>query len=164
MPGSATQSSGAGGELPLSDALQQKVKAGEPQLISFQPMPGVKDTDYLEWTVYLAAPTGLFFVAADRVYWYRLQPLAANRLQLHTTMLVHPDSARAEDYEQTLAAETALMRKFHLEDMEMCSAVQSGLLSAAYRPGPLNALEEPVWLFQRYLARQIERANARRPV
>lgn len=142
--------------LPLSMALQQKVKAGEPQLISFKPMPALIDEDFLEWTVYLAAPTMLLFVAPDRVYWYRLQPEAAGRMQLRTTMLVHPDSIQADDYGQTLEAETELMRKFHLEDMEMCGAVQSGLSSAAYSPGPLNALEEPVWLFQRYLARQIQ--------
>lgn len=145
--------------LPLSEALQQKVKAGAPQLIRFKPMPALADSDFLEWTVYLAAPTGLLFVAADRVYWYRLQPVAADRMQLRTTMLVHPGSAQAEDYQQTLAAETELMRKFHLEDMEMCGAVQSGLSSAAYSSGPLNTLEEPVWQFQRYLARQIERSN-----
>jgi hypothetical protein len=41
--------------------------------------------------------------------------------------------------------------------MEMCGAVQSGLDSEAYKPGPLHPLEQPIWLFQRYLARQIRR-------
>ena len=67
-----------------------------------------------------------------------------------------PDALAAPDYEKTLADEVALMRKFHLEDMEMCGAVQSGLRSEMYTPGPLNQLEQPIWLFQRYLARQIE--------
>lgn len=145
--------------LPLAPSLQQKVQDGEPQLVSFTPMPALLADDFLEWTVYLAAPTALFFVAPDRVYWYRLQPVAAGRMELHTTMLVHPDAMDDEHYQQTLATETELMRTFHLEDMEMCSAVQAGLSSAAYRPGPLNALEEPVWLFQRYLARQINGAQ-----
>ncbi|MCX2980790.1 aromatic ring-hydroxylating dioxygenase subunit alpha [Halieaceae bacterium IMCC14734] len=145
--------------LPLSEPLQQKVKGGEPQLLSFMPMPALVESDFLEWTVYLAAPSTLLFVAADRVYWYRLEPISAERMQIRTTMLVHPDSANAENYPQTLADEIELMRKFHLEDMEMCGAVQSGLASAAYRPGPLNPLEQPIWLFQRYLARQIKRAK-----
>tara|TARA_R110002124_G_scaffold9535_11_gene48881 strand:- start:1327 stop:2571 length:1245 start_codon:yes stop_codon:yes gene_type:complete len=148
--------------LPLSEALQQKVKQGEPQLLSFLPMPGLLQSDFLEWTVYLAAPATLLFVAADRVYWYRLQPLAADRMHIRTTMLVHPDSVAADNYPQVLAEEIELMRAFHLEDMEMCSAVQSGLTSATYRPGPLNALEQPLWLFQRYLARQIEQHSLAR--
>ena len=148
--------------LPLADALQDKVKQGEPQLLSFRPMPGLQRSDFLEWTVYLAAPATLLFVAVDRVYWYRLQPLAADRMQIRTTMLVHPDAAGADNYPQVLADEIELMRKFHLEDMEMCGAVQSGLASSTYRPGPLNELEQPIWLFQRYLARQIQQQSARR--
>jgi len=77
-------------------------------------------------------------------------------MHIRTTMLVHPDSANTTHYPQILADEIELMRKFHLEDMEMCGAVQSGLGSAAYQPGPLNHLEQPIWLFQRYLARQIK--------
>jgi phenylpropionate dioxygenase-like ring-hydroxylating dioxygenase large terminal subunit len=147
--------------LPLAEHLQRKVQAGEPQLLSFRPMPALVASDLLEWTVYLAAPTLLLFVAPDRVYWYRLQPTAANRMELHTMLLVHPDSAQAPDYRQTLDAETELLRKFHLEDMEMCGSVQAGLRSAAYRPGPLSELEAPIWLFQRYLSRQIENAGRR---
>ncbi|MFQ3172292.1 MAG: phenylpropionate dioxygenase-like ring-hydroxylating dioxygenase large terminal subunit [Oleispira sp.] len=141
--------------LPLSKQLQQKIKAGEPQLISFTPVPGLEESDFLEWTVYLAAPATLLFVAADRVYWYRIQPESAGRMQIRTTMLIHPHSLNAENYTQALADETEMMRKFHLEDMEMCGAIQSGLASMTYRPGPLNALEQPIWLFQQYLARQI---------
>jgi phenylpropionate dioxygenase-like ring-hydroxylating dioxygenase large terminal subunit len=143
--------------LPFSEQIQRQVENGEPQFISFTPPPGLVKTDYLQWTVYLAAPTTLLFVGADRVYWYRLQPLAAGRMQIRTTLLIHPDSLAAENYAQTLAEEIDLLRKFHLEDMEMCGAVQSGLDSEAYKPGPLHPLEQPIWLFQRYLARQIRR-------
>ena len=145
--------------LPLSEQLQRKVKAGQPQLLSFAPIPGLLESDFLKWTAYLAAPTTLWFVAADRVYWYRLQPLAAGLMQIRTTLLVHPGSADSENYPQTLADEVEMMRTFHLEDMEMCGAVQSGLGSTAYTPGPLCSLEQPIWLFQRYLARQIRQAQ-----
>lgn len=39
--------------------------------------------------------------------------------------------------------------------MEMCSAVQLGLQSSYYQPGPLSHLEMPIWLFHKYLARQV---------
>jgi len=41
---------------------------------------------------------------------------------------------------------------FHLEDMEVCMAVQRGLTTAGYQRGRLSHLEMPVWLIQRYLA------------
>ena len=142
--------------LPLEKHLREKVKAGEPQLIDFKPIPGLKQEDYLEWTVYLGAPTFLLFVAADRVYWYRLQPLSAERMLLMTTLLVHPDAQQQDDYAEKLDEQVELAKTFHMEDMEVCSALQNGLKSDVYKPGPLCELEEPIWQFQRYLARQIK--------
>lgn len=118
--------------LPLSEPLQEKVKQAEPQLLSFLPMPALVESDFLEWTVYLAAPNTLLFVAADRVYWYRLQPLAAGSMQIRTTMLVHPNSAYVENDPQILANEIELMRKFHL--------ATSALSRASDPPGPRLAL------------------------
>lgn len=142
--------------LPLEKRLQEKVKQGEPQLIDFLPIEGLQEDDFLEWSVHLAAPTCLFFVAADRVYWYRLQPLSAGKMILRTTLLLNRKSKQDPAYQQTLDEQVNLIRKFHLEDVEMCTAVQNGLRSDVYTPGPLNKLEEPIWQFQRYLARQIK--------
>lgn len=144
--------------LPLDKQLQEKVKAGEPQLIDFLPMPSIEYKDYLEWTVYLGAPTMLLFVAADRVYWYRLQPLSADRMALRTTLLLHPDAKQMTGYQEKLDEQVELAKTFHMEDMEVCSALQIGLKSDVYKPGPLCQLEEPIWQFQRYLARQIKSA------
>lgn len=141
--------------LPLADALRARVREGEPQLLSFPPLPGLEADDYHEWTVYLGHPDFLLFVAPDRVYWYRIEPLAADRMILRTTLLVSPQAAAMPDYPRILAEETDLLRRFHLEDMEVCGAVQSGLASRAYVPGPLSGLEAPIWQFQRYLARHI---------
>ena len=145
--------------LPLEKKLQEKVKQGEPQLIDFTPIEGLQVDDFLEWSVHLAAPSCLFFVAADRVYWYRLQPLSAGKMTLRTTLLLNPDSKKSPGYEKTLKEQIQMMRKFHLEDVEMCTAVQDGLRSSVYTPGPLNKLEEPIWQFQRYMARQIKAAE-----
>lgn len=147
--------------LPLADGLQERVRAGEPQLLAFPPRPGLDISDYLEWTVYLGHPDFLLFVAPDRVYWYRLEPLAADRMALRTTLLVSRQALESPDFENALDAEAEALRRFHLEDMEVCGAVQTGLASRAYRPGPLSALEAPIWQFQRHLARQIARAAHR---
>lgn len=144
--------------LPLDKKLQEKVNAGEPQLIDFVPMENLVAEDYLEWSVHLAAPTCLFFVAADRVYWYRLQPTSAGKMTLHTTLLINPKAKQMNNYDEILHEQIELIKKFHLEDVEVVSAMQTGMRSSVYKPGPLNKLEEPIWQFQKYLARHIQSA------
>jgi len=141
--------------LPLADALRERVRAGEPQLLAFPALPGLEQGDYHEWTVYLGHPDFLLFVAPDRVYWYRIEPLGAGRMRLHTTLLVSPDATDMPEFSRVLEEEADLLRRFHLEDMEVCGGVQAGLASRSYTPGPLSELEAPIWLFQRYLARRI---------
>ena len=48
--------------------------------------------------------------------------------------------------------------EFHLEDMEVCTAVQRGLYASGWQQGRLSHLEMPVWLFHRYLAARIRGA------
>lgn len=126
------------------------------KLIEFYVSPSLYPQDLGEYAVYLGEPSFLLFVGPDRVYWYMLQPDGANHMTLRTTMLIHPESKQAEDYEQALAQSIESLNRFHLEDMEVCTAVQAGLHSARYQPGPLSHLEMPIWLFQRYLAKQIQ--------
>ena len=40
--------------------------------------------------------------------------------------------------------------------MEVCAATQNGMRSSAYQQGRLSHLEEPIWHFQRYLAKKIK--------
>lgn len=145
--------------LPLADELQRKVKAGEPQLLSFPVLPGMQPADFLEWTVFLGAPHFLLFTAPDRVYWYRIEALSAGRMRLHTTLMVDKSARSVPGFEAVLAQEEDMLRRFHLEDMEVCGAVQVGLRSQAYQPGPLAELEAPIWQFQRWIARRLEAAG-----
>lgn len=115
----------------------------------------IPDSGDYEWTVYLGHPDFRPFVAPDRVYRYRVELLEADRMRLRTTLLVSPAAAHMPDFPRIVEEEADMLRRFHLEDMEVCGAVQAGLASQAYTPGPLSELEAPIWLFQRYLARQI---------
>ena len=45
--------------------------------------------------------------------------------------------------------------EFHLEDLEVCTAVQRGLYASGWQAGRLSHLEMPVWLFYRFLAARI---------
>jgi hypothetical protein len=71
-------------------------------------------------------------------------------------MFVHPSATGIPDYDSVLQREIQAGIDFHLEDMVMCTATQLGLASAGYQPGRLSHLEETIWQFQRYLARQLQ--------
>jgi phenylpropionate dioxygenase-like ring-hydroxylating dioxygenase large terminal subunit len=138
--------------------LADEVRAGTSGLRSFVDIPTVAPENRVEWYVYVGHPTFLLFAAPDRVFWYRVLPDGPQRVKLLTTLLVLPESKRMPDFEQRLAAEVEMLKKFHTEDMEVCVAVQKGMNSSAYRPGRLSHLEVPIWHIQRFLARQLRGA------
>jgi phenylpropionate dioxygenase-like ring-hydroxylating dioxygenase large terminal subunit len=126
----------------------------------FPVSPLLQEQDFRQASVYLGEPDFLIFVLPDRIYLYILVPLGPNQTRLYTTILTNapsPDSDApdSEDYAAKIEKEVEALKEFHLEDMEVCTAMQRGLHSATYRPGPLSHLEKSVWLFQRYLARRI---------
>ncbi len=119
------------------------------------PLPGLNERQQTEWGLFLVHPTFLLATAPDRVIWYRLQPLGPDRLKLLTTTLVPRATAEAPDFPRQREHATKLLTDFHLEDMEVCTAVQRGLYASGWQPGRLSHLEMPVWLVQRYLAARI---------
>lgn len=163
MPAAGTWSESKTGDsvvahLPFSTRVLNDPQTHQ-DMIEFAQSPDLHPQDQNEYAVYLGSPTFLLFGGPDRVYWYGLQPLGADRMTLTTTMLIHPDSKQSEQYEERHQDAIESLKRFHLEDMEMCSAVQTGLNSSRYQPGPLSHLEKPVWLFQQYLAKQIKLAG-----
>jgi phenylpropionate dioxygenase-like ring-hydroxylating dioxygenase large terminal subunit len=144
--------------LPLVQRLADAVREGNSSVRAFLDIPTLKLEDRLQWFVYVGYPTFLLFAAPDRVYWYRVEPTGPETVTLLTTMLVWPESKQMPDYEQRLQGEIDLLKTFHNEDMEVCTAVQMGMQSTTYSPGRLSHLEVPIWHFQRYLAGKIRRA------
>ena len=119
------------------------------------PLPGLSNAQKTEWGLFLIHPTFLFATAPDRVIWYRLQPLGPDRLKLTTTTLVAPETVARENFTVLRDKAAKLLVEFHLEDMEVCTAVQRGFYASGWQPGRLSHLEMPVWLFHRYLAARI---------
>lgn len=141
--------------LPLKKALAQELseaRARGDKTQGFAPIPGLTDREPFEWGLYLGFPCFMFLVSADRVIWYRAQPISADRCRLLTTMLVTREAREAPDFAELLDSETRMLRDFHLQDLQVCTAVQRGLQSSAYGRGRLSHLEMPVWLIQRYIA------------
>jgi hypothetical protein len=91
----------------------------------------------------------------DRLIFYRMMPLGPDRMKLLTTTLVPASTTEHPDWPAMLESETKRLRDFHLEDMEVCTAVQRGFYASGYQRGRLSYLEMSVWLIQRYLAARI---------
>lgn len=144
--------------LPYRESVCGEVRAFEERgdfSENLPPLRGLNETQKTEWGLFLIHPTFLLATAPDRVIWYRLLPLGPDRLQLTTTTLVAPEVLERENFETLRERAAELLVAFHLEDMEVCAAVQRGLYSSGWQQGRLSHLEMPVWLFYRYLAARI---------
>ena len=144
--------------LPYRDSVREAYRAFEEKgdfTDDLPPVAGLRSDQKSEWGLYLIHPTFLLATAPDRVIWYRLQPLGPDRLKLVTTTLVPAETARRENFPQLREKALNLLTEFHLEDMEVCTAVQRGFYASGWQPGRLSHLEMPVWLFHRYLAARI---------
>lgn len=141
--------------LPMRETLraeiQEKESSGEGWDI-FPPIPGLPEEERFSWGLVMAYPLFTFVYTADSLIWYRILPVAPDRLQLLTTILVPKGSTALPDFEERRERANQAGIEFHLEDMEVCMAVQRGLTTAGYQRGRLSHLEMPVWLIQRYLA------------
>jgi phenylpropionate dioxygenase-like ring-hydroxylating dioxygenase large terminal subunit len=122
------------------------------------PFSGLSEAQKSEWGLFLIHPTFLLATAPDRVIWYRLQPLGPDRLKLITTALLPADGEGDENFPRWRDRVGEQLTAFHLEDMEVCTAVQRGFYASGWQPGRLSHLEMPVWLFHRFLAARIRGA------
>jgi phenylpropionate dioxygenase-like ring-hydroxylating dioxygenase large terminal subunit len=143
------------GHLPLAEKIKQQMEAGGHGPNTLPEVPGLLARDRFEWQVYCGFPFFLILTAPDKVYWYRLIPVAPGKMELKTVMLFDESVYQMPDIEERLDREREALRSFHLEDMEVCTAIQRGVASEACRPGRLSHLEKPIWLFQRYLAQKL---------
>lgn len=144
--------------LPFKPALAAEIAAdrtAEKSRPGFAPVPGLRLDDEQEWGLFLGYPCFMLLTMSDRVLWYRLLPVSAEECVLQTVTLVTPQAKAAPDYDDLLQSETKMLRDFHQEDMLVNLGVQKGLRSAAFVPGRLSHLEEPIWHIQRYLARRL---------
>ncbi len=118
----------------------------------FKPIPTLDPEHYRQMAVFLGQPSFLLFTAADRVFWYRIDPVSADRSRLLTTCLVNDEALADPKYDEKFAIAEKMLVDFHLEDMEVCTAVQRGFYATGYQRGRLSHLEMPIWLIQRYMA------------
>ena len=116
------------------------------------PITGLADDQRYEWNLFMGFPLLMMVTTQDRLIWYRMQPLGPDRMRLLTTTLVPRSTLESSDWPQLCVKETQTLNSFHMEDMEVCTAVQRGFYSSGYQRGRLSHLEMPVWLIHRFLA------------
>lgn len=141
--------------LPFKPALRDRIHAMEAQggqWDVFPPIPGLQGEDRFEWGLFLGFPIFTFLVTPDAAVWYRIQPLGPNRLRLLTTVLAPEKTINHPKYPEMLDAMAKQAIDFHLEDMEVCCAVQRGMYASGHQRGRLSHLEMSIWQIQRYLA------------
>jgi len=141
--------------LPMKEKVQAEIEAleaGGEQWDAFPKIEGLSARERYEWSLHLGFPTFMFVALADCTIWYRLQPESAGHCKLVTTVLVPKETVQKENFGKMLERSVREATEFHLEDMEVCTAVQRGHYSGVAKPGRLSHLEMPVWLIQRYLA------------
>jgi len=141
--------------LPFKPALRAEIAAAEAkgeQWDVFPPIPGLEGEDRYEWGLFLGYPIFTFLVTPDAAVWYRIQPLGPNRLKLLTTVLAPKSTIDHANYSKMLQEMEEQAVAFHLEDMEVCCAVQRGMYSSGHQTGRLSHLEMSIWQIQRYLA------------
>ncbi len=146
--------------LPYEENTVAAVKAslaGGPPLPGFNPIAGLTFAQQTEWGLFVGFPCFMLLTFPDRVVWYRLIPVAANRCRLFTTTLVPRDNLTRPDFAALVAAETEMLKAFHMEDMRVCAGVQRGLYSRTVAQGRLSHLEEPIWQLFRYYAARYQR-------
>ncbi len=149
--------------LPYKPSIREELRAAEEKgecSTGFPTIAGLTEAEKGEWGLFFIPPSFLLASTPDSIIWYRLQPLGPAKLKLLTTTLVAPDVPARKDFETLRASATESLFTFHLEDMEVCTAVQRGLHSSAWKPGRLSHLEMPVWLIHRYIANRIRGTQA----
>lgn len=105
-----------------------------------------------QMAVFLGYPTFLLFGGPDRMFWYRIEAITPERSRLYTSLLVNKEALSLPDTATRIAGQEKMLVDFHMEDMEVCTAVQRGFYATGYQRGRLSHLEMPIWLIQRYLA------------
>ncbi|MFT5411330.1 MAG: phenylpropionate dioxygenase-like ring-hydroxylating dioxygenase large terminal subunit, partial [Verrucomicrobiales bacterium] len=144
--------------LPYGDKARAEVsnaESGGDQWYAFPPVEGLDDAQRHEWGLVMGYPLFTLVTAPDQVVWYRIEPVGSDRLRLLTTVMVPTSTTENSNFSTMLERGQRDAVEFHLEDMEVLSAVQRSMLSDGYQRGRLSHLEMPVWLIQRFIAARI---------
>jgi nitrite reductase/ring-hydroxylating ferredoxin subunit len=102
------------------------------------------------FTVFSIFPALSFALSepSNVIYWPQCIIRSVDSMELRFSVIVPEEAAQDEAAMDGLAAGIDYINK---EDFPVLAAGQRGMASRYARPGPLSHLEQPLWLFHRYL-------------
>jgi phenylpropionate dioxygenase-like ring-hydroxylating dioxygenase large terminal subunit len=84
-------------------------------------------------------------------------PTGAGRSRVFSHIMVPRETLASEQVDDILKARVERMERVLGEDWDICRRVQNSATSSNAGRGRLSAIEQPLWLFYRYLARTLDR-------
>ena len=100
-------------------------------------------------------PFHLVAFVPDLVVWFRTVPLAADRCELETVVLLPPETLGRPDIAELMPENLAFLDQVNREDIAVNVSQQIGLASQRARPGRLNRLEACNRQFADYIAGRV---------
>lgn len=139
--------------------LHNPTRDGVPLPPIFATTPGLDAAQLAEFVVGAVFPLHLFTVQPDSMLWYRIEPLAVDRIRLS----IHPcvPAAAFEDPAHAPARDAlrGLADAIHREDIVVCDGVQRGVRAHFAQAGPLSHLEKPLAQLRTWLERSLGAAS-----
>ena len=94
----------------------------------------------------------------DRLLWFKLQPVSAEKTIVTTYALVHPNTLEMDDFESVREDRKVIMDQINKEDIAVNTMQQIGARSGKVKPGRLNAkLEKALWQLNSWVAAKLTR-------
>lgn len=118
--------------------------------------PGlVTESEKQSFRLFNVYPFHLMHAMPDRIIWFRLQPVSADRTMLQTYVLMHPNTKEMPDYDKVLKEQTETQHVINLEDIGVNAMQQMGAHSGTVRPGRLSHLEKAIWQLNCFVAGKV---------
>ncbi len=128
-----------GGSMELIDGVETMALDGRSRGVSMRGLSGaaLRDVLYVQ-----LVPSLLLSVHPDYVLTHVLEPLTAGRTRVVCQWLFPPEAVRGKDFDPSYAVD--FWDITNRQDWAACEAVQRGVSSRGFRPGPLSPWHESV--------------------
>jgi len=136
-------------------ALHNPAKGGTKLPTLFPTRPKLGNAARSEFLIAAVFPYLMFLMFSlqpDGMFWYRMEPHAADRFRLSIHPCLPAEGTDALGYAERVEMLRSYIDAIHREDIGVCTGVQRGVRARLAQPGPLSHLEKPIAPSHRWLA------------
>ncbi|MDX1892182.1 aromatic ring-hydroxylating dioxygenase subunit alpha [Mycolicibacterium sp. 050158] len=105
--------------------------------------------------IFIAYPLLQIAMGPGYMYWLKVLPLGAGRIEVHLDIAMSPAALAAPELEERRNQLVKSICDIHREDLDVCASVQRAIKAGVTGVGRLSHLERPLWEFYRYLGREL---------